>query len=74
MIAYDTLSVVPLLAASVVSFRKENLLTVTTPQAVEAVLADLSSLPAVPLLQLALEKDGHGAINAGAQRANGRAK
>ena len=37
-------------------FRRDNLLNVDTLQAAESVLADLSSLPVVPLLQLALEK------------------
>ena len=46
----------PLLAASIISFRKENLLRITNLGGVESVLADLSSLPIVPLLQLALAR------------------
>ena len=50
------LQLFPLLAASIMSFRKENLLRVSNLGGVEAVLADLSSLPIVPLLQLALAR------------------
>ena len=46
----------PLLAAAILSFRKENLLRVSNLSGVESVLADLSSLPIVPLLQLALAR------------------
>ena len=41
---------------AITCFRRDNLLNVDTLQAAESVLADLSSLPVVPLLQLALEK------------------
>ncbi len=49
--------VFPLLAVTILSFRKESLMSVTNMQSVEAVLADLSSLPVIPLLQMALEKE-----------------
>ena len=45
-------------------FRRDNLLNVDTLQAAESVLADLSSLPVVPLLQLALEKPRGGRTGA----------
>ena len=38
------------------SFRRDNLMQVTTAAGVEAVLADLSSLPVIPLVMLALEE------------------
>ena len=57
VLAYDSMEVFPLLAASILSFRKDNLLRVNNITGVEAVLADLSSLPIVPLLQLALARN-----------------
>ena len=56
VLAYDSMEVFPLLAAAIMSFRKENLMSVSTFANMEAVLSDLSSLPVVPLLQLALER------------------
>ena len=71
VLAYDSMEVFPLLAASILSFRygcnlspiisamivrKDNLLRVNNVTGVEAVLADLSSLPILPLLQLALAR------------------
>ena len=50
VLAYDSMEVFPLLAASILSFRKDNLLRVNNVTGVEAVLADLSSLPILPLL------------------------
>ncbi|XP_054002919.1 TBC1 domain family member 19 isoform X1 [Hylaeus anthracinus] len=57
ILGYDSLEIIPLLAVIILSFRKENLMQVNTQQGVEAVLADLSSLKVVPLLQLALLKE-----------------
>ena len=58
--------------------RKDNLLQVSSLASVEAILADLSSLPVVPLLQLALainktaeEEEGGGAAAAAAAAAGG---
>ncbi|CAB4070167.1 TBC1 domain family member 19 [Lepeophtheirus salmonis] len=56
VLAYDSMEIFPLLAAVILSYRKDNLMMVSTLQGIEAVLADLSSLPIIPLLQLALEK------------------
>ncbi len=56
VLAYDSMEFFPLLAVVVLSFRRDNLMQVDTLQSAEAVLADLSSLPVVPLLMLALEK------------------
>lgn len=57
ILAYDSLEVVPLLSLAILVFRKDNLLKVNTLQNVEAVLADLSSISVVPLLQMSLLKE-----------------
>ncbi|XP_068627989.1 TBC1 domain family member 19 [Battus philenor] len=56
ILGYDSLDILPLLAVAILSFRKENIFQVNTIQNVDAVLADLSTIPIVPLLQLALMK------------------
>lgn len=56
ILGYDSLEIIPLLSVVILVFRKENLLKVTTLQNIEAVLADLSSIAVVPLLQMALIK------------------
>ncbi|OAD58962.1 TBC1 domain family member 19 [Eufriesea mexicana] len=57
ILGYDSLEIIPLLAVTILSFRKENLMQVNNQQCVEAVLADLSSLKVVPLVQLALLRE-----------------
>lgn len=57
ILAYDSLEVLPLLAVIILIFRKDNLLKVTTLSNIEAVLADLSSIQVIPLLQMALLKE-----------------
>ncbi|XP_022901539.1 TBC1 domain family member 19 [Onthophagus taurus] len=57
VLAYDSLEVIPLLAVVILIFRKDNLLQVTTLSNIEAVLADLSSITVIPLLQMALLKE-----------------
>ncbi|KAK7861826.1 hypothetical protein R5R35_000588 [Gryllus longicercus] len=57
ILAYDSLEVLSLLAVAIISFRKENLLQVDTLQNVEAVLADLSSIAVMPLLQITLMRE-----------------
>lgn len=57
MIQIKISQIFPLLAAAIISFRKENLLLANNLHHVEAILADISSLPVVPLLQLALERN-----------------
>ncbi|CAK1578846.1 unnamed protein product [Parnassius mnemosyne] len=56
ILGYDCLDILPLLAVAILSFRKENIFQVNTIQNVDAVLADLSTISVVPLLQLALMK------------------
>ncbi|XP_044255390.1 TBC1 domain family member 19 [Tribolium madens] len=57
ILAYDSLEIIPMLALVILIFRKENLLKVNTLQNIEAVLADLSSISVIPLLQMALLKE-----------------
>lgn len=54
IIAFDSLEILPVFAVAIFSFRKTNLMKVTTFNAAEAVLADLTTLHVIPLLQLAL--------------------
>ncbi|CAH0396993.1 unnamed protein product [Chilo suppressalis] len=56
ILGYDCLEILPLLALAILSFRKENIFQVNTIQNVDAVLADLSTVSVIPLLQLALMK------------------
>lgn len=57
ILAYDSLEIVPLLAVIILMFRKDNLMKVNTLQNIEAVLADLTSIAVMPLLQMALLKE-----------------
>ena len=57
ILAYDSLEIIPLLAVDILVFRKDNLLKVNTLQNIEAVLADLSSISVIPLLQMSLLKE-----------------
>ncbi|KAF6200014.1 hypothetical protein GE061_006313 [Apolygus lucorum] len=54
ILGYDSMEVVPLLAVNILSIRRENLLSVTSLQNFESVLADLSSIHVIPLLQMCL--------------------
>lgn len=54
ILGFDSLEIIPLLAIVILSFRKESLMQVETLENIEAVLADLSSIKILPLLQLAL--------------------
>ncbi|CAF4853608.1 unnamed protein product [Pieris macdunnoughi] len=56
ILGYDCLEILPLLAVAILSFRKENIFQVNTIQNVDAVLADLSTISVIPLLQLTLMK------------------
>lgn len=57
ILAYDSLEIIPLLAVVILIFRKDNLMKVTSIQNIEAILADLSSISVIPLLQIALLKE-----------------
>uniref|UniRef100_A0A4W6CTC9 TBC1 domain family, member 19 n=1 Tax=Lates calcarifer TaxID=8187 RepID=A0A4W6CTC9_LATCA len=54
ILGYDSLEVVAVLAAAVFAFRAENLMEVTSLASAEAVLADLSTLKVMPLIQIFL--------------------
>ncbi|XP_026859614.1 TBC1 domain family member 19 isoform X1 [Electrophorus electricus] len=54
ILGYDSLELVAVLAAAVFAFRAENLMEVTSLASAEAVLADLSTLKVMPLLQIFL--------------------
>ncbi|XP_061921240.1 TBC1 domain family member 19 isoform X2 [Entelurus aequoreus] len=54
ILGYDSLEPVAVLAAAVFAFRAENLMEVTSLASAEAVLADLSTLRVMPLLQIFL--------------------
>lgn len=57
ILGFDSLEIIPLLAIIILSFRKDSLMQVGTLESIEAVLADLSSIKVLPLIQLALAKD-----------------
>ncbi|XP_037532409.1 TBC1 domain family member 19 [Nematolebias whitei] len=54
ILGYNSLEVIAVLAAAVFAFRAENLMEVTSPASAEAVLADLSTLKVMPLIQVFL--------------------
>uniref|UniRef100_A0AAQ6AE66 Rab-GAP TBC domain-containing protein n=1 Tax=Amphiprion ocellaris TaxID=80972 RepID=A0AAQ6AE66_AMPOC len=54
ILGYDSLEVVAVLAAAVFAFRAENLMEVTSLASAEAILADLSTLKVMPLIQIFL--------------------
>uniref|UniRef100_A0A3P8UZ63 TBC1 domain family, member 19 n=1 Tax=Cynoglossus semilaevis TaxID=244447 RepID=A0A3P8UZ63_CYNSE len=54
ILGYDSLEIVAVLAAAVFAFRAENLMEVTSLASAEAVLADLSTLKVMPLIQIFL--------------------
>ncbi|ESO89527.1 hypothetical protein LOTGIDRAFT_234336 [Lottia gigantea] len=54
ILAYNSLEILSVLAVAIFSFRKTNLMKVQTFNAAEGVLADLTTLQVVPLIQLTL--------------------
>lgn len=57
ILGYDSLEILSLLSIIILSFRRESLMQVSNIESIEAVLADLSSIKVLPLLQLALSRD-----------------
>jgi hypothetical protein len=57
ILAYDSLEILSLLSIIILSFRRESLMQVSNIESIEAVLADLSSIKVLPLLQLALSRE-----------------
>ena len=47
---YDSLLILAVLAVAILSYRRENLLSSSSPAAAEAVLADISTIKVVPVL------------------------
>lgn len=54
VLAYNSLEILAVLAVAIFSFRKTNLMKVQSYNAAEAVLADLTTLQVIPLIQLSL--------------------
>lgn len=57
VLGFDSLEILPLFAIIILSFRKDSILQVTSLDCIEAILADLSSIKVLPLIQLALSRD-----------------
>ncbi|XP_022220895.1 TBC1 domain family member 19 [Drosophila obscura] len=57
ILGFDSLEILPLFAIIILSFRKESLMQVASLDNIEAILADLSSIKVLPLVQLALSRD-----------------
>ena len=54
IIGYNSVTLLPLLAASIFSYRKENLLQASSASSAESIMADILTLEVIPLLQLFL--------------------
>jgi len=57
ILGFDSLEILPLFAIIILSFRKESIMQVASLDSIEAILADLSSIKVLPLVQLALSRD-----------------
>lgn len=57
VLGYDSLEILSLLAIIILSFRRDSLMQVSTIENIEAVIADLSSIKVLPLIQLTLSRD-----------------
>ena len=56
ILGFDTLLVLPLLAASVFSLRRDNLVRITCQEAADSIFCDLSTIQVIPLLQMAISQ------------------
>jgi hypothetical protein len=54
ILAYDSLVLLPVLAAAILSFREQRLLKATSPEEIREVFTDASKLKVVLLLQMYL--------------------
>lgn len=54
VIGYGTLQLLPLLSVAIFLFRQSNLLSISSPNAIEASLSDITPMRVVPLLQMIL--------------------
>ncbi|XP_065357666.1 TBC1 domain family member 19 isoform X2 [Calliphora vicina] len=57
ILGFDSLEILSIFAIIILSFRKESIMQVTSLDSIEAILADLSSIKVLPLVQLALSRD-----------------
>uniref|UniRef100_A0A1I8MLL5 Rab-GAP TBC domain-containing protein n=1 Tax=Musca domestica TaxID=7370 RepID=A0A1I8MLL5_MUSDO len=57
ILGFDSLEILSIFAIIILSFRKESLMQVNSLDSIEAILADLSSVQVLPLVQLALSRD-----------------
>ncbi|XP_013110989.1 TBC1 domain family member 19 isoform X1 [Stomoxys calcitrans] len=57
ILGFDSLEILSIFAIIILSFRKESLMQVNSLDNIEAILADLSSIQVLPLIQLALSRD-----------------
>ncbi|XP_014256555.1 TBC1 domain family member 19 [Cimex lectularius] len=70
ILGYDSMEILPLLAVNILSLRKDNLLSVNTMQNFESVLADLSSIHVMPIIQMCLLNYEKELNNSGLLQAN----
>ncbi|XP_075255661.1 TBC1 domain family member 19-like [Convolutriloba macropyga] len=54
MIAHDSTEILAIMAAGLFLYRSTNLMNVTSPAAAEAIMADLSTVKVIPVLQIIL--------------------
>lgn len=54
ILGFDSMLLLPLLAASIFSLRRENLHRILSHDSAETIFSDLSTIQVVPLLQMAL--------------------
>ncbi|TMW53720.1 hypothetical protein DOY81_001188 [Sarcophaga bullata] len=57
VLGFDSLEILSIFAIIILSFRKESIMQVNSLDNIEAILADLSSIKVLPLIQLALSRD-----------------
>lgn len=56
ILGFDSLLILPLLAAAVFSLRRENVHRIQSHETAENVFSDLSTVQVIPLLQMALSQ------------------
>lgn len=54
ILGFDSMLLLPLLAASIFSLRRENMHRILSHDSAETIFSDLSTIQVVPLLQMAL--------------------
>ncbi|XP_030383303.1 TBC1 domain family member 19 [Scaptodrosophila lebanonensis] len=57
ILGFDSLEILSLFSIIILSFRKESIMQVNSLDSIEAILADLSSIKVLPLVQMALSRD-----------------